>query len=266
MDRPHRGMGRTVRIATFNILHGRSLADDRVDVDRLAASVKALDADVLGLQEVDRDQPRSMNADLTAVAAEAMGAVDSQFVAALAGTPGGTWMAATGEEQPGSASYGIALLSRLPVVSWRVIRLPTLRPRVPLWLRGHRRPFVASDEPRVAVAAVLEGPSGHFTVANTHLSFVPGWNEWQLRHLMRSLTGTREPLLLMGDLNMEPRQAARVTRLRPLAAAATFPTATPTRQLDHLLGRGPITAQGAGESLQLPLSDHRALAVDCRLD
>src|SRR3954469_20928220 len=82
----HRGF---VRIATFNILHGRSLEDGRVDVDRLADAVKSLDADVLGLQEVDRDQPRSMGADLTAVAAEAMGAPEHQFVSALSGTPGG---------------------------------------------------------------------------------------------------------------------------------------------------------------------------------
>ena len=34
-----------MRIATFNILHGRSLDDGRVDVDRLAAAVKSLDAD-----------------------------------------------------------------------------------------------------------------------------------------------------------------------------------------------------------------------------
>src|SRR3954452_9259954 len=89
-----------VRIATFNILHGRSLEDGQVDVDRLADSVRALDADAVGLQEVDRAQPRAQGADLTAVAAEAMGPVDHQFVAALAGTPGGTWLAATGEEQP----------------------------------------------------------------------------------------------------------------------------------------------------------------------
>ncbi|MGY1812898.1 endonuclease/exonuclease/phosphatase family protein [Blastococcus sp. SYSU D00820] len=254
-----------MRIATFNILHGRSPEDGRVDVDRLAAAVKALDADILGLQEVDRDQPRSMGADLTAVAAEAMGAMDSQFVAALSGTPGGTWMAATGDEQPGSASYGIALLSRLPVVSWRVVRLPALRTRVPVWFRGDRRPRVVGDEPRVAVAAVLEGPHGHFTVCNTHLSFVPGWNEVQLRRLMRSLAGTREPLVVMGDLNMEPRQAQRVTRMRPLASAVTFPVDEPLRQLDHLLARGPLTADGAAESVRLPLSDHRALAVDCTL-
>src|SRR4051795_9224396 len=224
-----------VRIATFNILHGRSMEDGRVDVERLAAAVKALDADVLGLQEVDRDQPRSLGADLTAVAAEAMGAQEHQFVAALHGTPGGTWMAATGDEQPGSATYGIALLSRYPVVSWRVVRLPALRSRVPMWFKGRRRPIMVRDEPRVAVAAVLEGPDGQFTVANSHLSFMPGWNALQLRRLVRSLTAPREPLVVMGDLNMERRQAGQVSGLRPIAAADTFPVEAPRRQLDHVL-------------------------------
>lgn len=249
-----------MRIATFNILHGHSPEDDRVDVDRLADAVKSLDADVLGLQEVDRDQPRSMNADLTAVAAEAMGAVDSQFVAALSGTPGGTWMAATGEDQPGS-SYGIALLSRFPVESWRVVRLPTLRSRVPVWFPGERRPKVVSDEPRVAVAAVIEGPAGPMTVATTHLSFVPGWNSLQLRRLVKALAGTREPLVLTGDLNLEPRQVARAGGLRSIATAATFPADSPARQLDHVLVRGPLAAVGPAEAPRLPLSDHRALVV-----
>ena len=73
-----------MRLATFNILHGRSPADDRVDVDRFAAAVRSLDADVLALQEVDRNQARSANADLTAVAAQVMGAEEHRFVAALA--------------------------------------------------------------------------------------------------------------------------------------------------------------------------------------
>jgi endonuclease/exonuclease/phosphatase family metal-dependent hydrolase len=252
-----------VRIATFNILHGRSVDDGRVDVDRLAAAVKSLDADVLGLQEVDRDQPRSMNADLTAVAAEAMGAPEHQFVAALHGTPGGTWMAATGDEQPGSATYGIALLSRYPVVSWRVVRLPAMRASVPLWSTWTNRPFLARDEPRVAVAAVLDGPHGQFTVCNTHLSFIPGWSAMQLRRLVRSLTGTREPLVLIGDLNMEQRQAARVSGLRSIASAPTFPAPSPRRQIDHVLVRGGLRATGPAEAVRLPLSDHRALVVPC---
>lgn len=252
-----------MRIATFNILHGRSLDDGEVDVDRLAAAVKSLDADVLGLQEVDRDQPRSMNADLTAVAAEAMGATEHQFVAALAGTPGGTWMAATGDEQPGSATYGIALLSRYPVVSWRVIRLPALRAAVPMWFKGSRKPVWVRDEPRVAVAAVLDGPFGEVTVCTTHLSFIPGWSALQLSRLVRSLTGTREPLVLIGDLNMGPGQATQVTGLRGAGTAPTFPVDEPQRQLDHVLVRGGLRATGPAETPRLPLSDHRPLVVPC---
>src|SRR3712207_2096002 len=103
------------------------------------------------------------------------------------------------------------------------------------------------------------------SVCNTHLSFVPGWGAVQLSALVRSLTGTREPLVLMGDLNMQAGQALRVSGLRPLAPATTptFPVEEPTRQLDHVLGRGPITATGPAEAVRLPLSDHRALVVPC---
>ena len=100
-----------MRVATFNILHGRTVGDG-VDLDRLRASVQRVDADVLALQEVDFEQERSGRADLTAVAADAMGAVAHRFVASVSGTPGATWLAATGAEQPGTAGYGIALLSR----------------------------------------------------------------------------------------------------------------------------------------------------------
>jgi endonuclease/exonuclease/phosphatase family metal-dependent hydrolase len=132
-----------------------------------------------------------------------------------------------------------------------------------MWSTLNHRPFIANDEPRVAVAAVLDGPFGEFTVCNTHLSFIPGWNGLQLRRLMRSLVGTREPLVLIGDLNMERRQAARLSGLRPIATANTFPLARPRRQIDHVLARGAVRATGAAEAVRLPLSDHRALVVPC---
>jgi len=251
-----------VRLATFNILHGRSLADDRVDVARFADAVRSLRADVLGLQEVDRDQPRSLGADLTAVAAEAMGAAEHRFVAALSGTPGTTWTAPTGDEQPGTASYGIALLSRYPVRGWQIVRLPAIPVRVPVKFPRRRRPVLVKDEPRVAVAAAVETPVGPLTVANTHLSFIPGWNVVQLRRLLRALPDRGEPVVLMGDLNMDVSRAARVSRLRPLAAHPTYPSGDPHVQLDHILAGGPVTPTGPGRAHQLALSDHRALSVD----
>lgn len=261
MPRRSTGTASRMRIATFNILHGRSPEDDQVHMDRLASAVAALDADVLALQEVDRNQPRSRNADLTQVAAEAMGAPEHRFVAALSGSPGSTWFAATGEEQPDDAAYGIALLSRYPLSAWQVVRLPAIRTAVPMRF-GHRLlPTWVHDEPRVAVVADVATPTGHLTVATTHLSFVPRWNRHQLRLLVRALAGRRRPLLLTGDLNMDVATACAVTGLRPLAQHLTFPSPRPREQLDHLLADGALAAH-ASEAVQLPVSDHRALYVD----
>ena len=68
-----------MKLVTFNILHGRTPGED-VDLGRFAQCVADLDADILALQEVDAVQPRSGMADLTALAAEAMGARSHQFV------------------------------------------------------------------------------------------------------------------------------------------------------------------------------------------
>jgi endonuclease/exonuclease/phosphatase family metal-dependent hydrolase len=251
-----------MRLATFNILHGRSPDDGRVDLARFAAAVRELDADVLALQEVDRDQPRSGGADLTAVAAAAMGAPEHRFVAALAGTPGATWSAATGEEQPGSATYGVALLSRYPVRSWQRLPLPALPVPVPLRVPSRRTPIVVRDEPRVAVAGVVATPYGDVTVAATHLSFVPGWNAVQLRRLLREFGRGADPLVLLGDLNMGPAQAQRLSGMRPLATGLTFPADAPAHQLDHILARGAVPPAVTGAVHRLPLSDHHALSVD----
>ncbi|MGF7237077.1 MAG: endonuclease/exonuclease/phosphatase family protein [Frankia sp.] len=86
-----------MRLASFNLMHARSLTDGLVDGDRLVTAVAGLRADVLALQEVDRDQPRSGGLDLTALAARAMGVGpgDHRFEPALLGTPGESWRPAT---------------------------------------------------------------------------------------------------------------------------------------------------------------------------
>jgi endonuclease/exonuclease/phosphatase family metal-dependent hydrolase len=249
-----------MRMVTFNILHGRSPADDVVDLRAFQDAVASLDADVLALQEVDRNQPRSGGVDLTAAAGEAMGAVDHRFVAALSGSPG-TWVAATGREQPEAAAYGVALLSRHPVSAWEVIRLPGLGARAPMWFRGDRFPMLVRDEPRVAVAAVVARPGGTLTVVNTHLSFVPWSNRRQLRALVRALRDVPRPLLLAGDLNMRPDRVAAITGMRSLVTSPTFPADRPREQIDHVLADGSFRV-ALGEAPRLPLSDHRALVVD----
>ncbi len=251
-----------MRLATFNILHGRSPVDGQVNLDRLRAAVRTLDPDILALQEVDRDQPRSQLADLTAVAADAMGAIAHRFVAALSGTPGATWMAATGSELPGTASYGIALLSRYPATSWQVLRLPRIPVRFPMYLRAPRKVLVVHEEPRAVVVGHFRTPAGPLAVANTHLSFVPGWSRLQLTRIRRDLAAFDEPVVLMGDFNMTPPRPGAITGYRALAAHPTFPVDPADRQLDHILLRGRIGEVAGSGAPELPLSDHRALFVD----
>jgi endonuclease/exonuclease/phosphatase family metal-dependent hydrolase len=251
-----------IRMATFNILHGRSVHDGAVHTDRFVDSIKQLDPDILALQEVDCDQPRSGNADLTAVAAEAMGAVSHRFVAAINGTPGATWMAATGREQPGSAAYGIALLSRFLASTWQVVHLPRIPMRFPMYLPGPRRVMVVHEEPRAAMIGELDTPLGPLTIANTHLSFVPGWNRVQLRRLIRDLRGFPGPRVLMGDLNMTPPSPRRWSRMWSLGEATTFPADEPCHQLDHILTDDRALRVEACSAPRLPVSDHRALVVD----
>ena len=253
-----------MRLATFNLLHGRSLHDGVVHADRVGAAVAALDAAVLGLQEVDRAQPRSGHLDLTAVAASAMGAGEHRFVAAVTGTPGESWAPWAETHDSTHPSYGIALLSRWPVLRWQITRLPAAPVRSPVLVPGGGL-LLLRDEPRVLLAAVVDTPDGPVTVATTHLSFVPGWNVRQLRAAVRALRALPAPRVLLGDLNLPGGLARAATGWRPLARTATYPSPAPRTQLDHVIAdpRG-VDLLGRVVQVSTPqvhVSDHRPLVV-----
>ena len=250
-----------MRVATFNILHGASPADGLVDHDVLGASVATLHADVVALQEVDRHLPRSGEVDQAAVVAEAVGAADHRFVAAIAGSPGDRWSAADGTEPPDSPAYGIAIVSRHRVSAWKVLRLPTYRHAPAPYRPPGERMTLVREEPRVAMAAVVETPEGPLTVVNTHLSFVPWVNRRQVRFLAEALKVLPQPALLVGDLNMAADRVRRLTSLVPLVEGPTFPVEHPRTQLDHVVAREPVPGT-TGQVRLLPVSDHCALVAD----
>ncbi len=272
-----------LRFASFNLLHGRSVTDGKVDLDRLAAAVADLDADVLALQEAERHQPRSHGADLTALAAAAAGARYHHFAPAIVGLPG-LWFRARRTRPSGRAgrarhrsgptpapwgsgwlpAYGIGLVSRYPADWVRRLDLDPPGPRINLRRRGPWRFRILTDEPRVALAARLRTPAGPLTVVATHLSPIAGRGEVQLERLARACADLPRPLVVLGDLNVRAPHPARITGWEPLATALTFPVTTPDRQLDHVLGDGTVRAEGA-VAVDTGVSDHRALVVVLRL-
>jgi endonuclease/exonuclease/phosphatase family metal-dependent hydrolase len=259
-----------LRVATFNLLHGRSMTHGGGDRGDLAQAAAAIDADVLGLQEVDRMQQRSGTIDQTAVVAAAMGARHWRFVPALDGTPGtsGSWSASSADDGAHTVgpTYGVGLASRLPALAWRVRRFGPAPVSLPLMVPGTRGLTQVPDEPRVALAAVLDGPCGPMTVITTHLSFVPGWNVAQLRALVRWSRALPGPTLIIGDLNLPGPLPQVVSRWNRLARVATYPSWRPRVQFDHVLAKGiEATAVRRVASLRMPVSDHCALVVDLDL-
>jgi endonuclease/exonuclease/phosphatase family metal-dependent hydrolase len=254
-----------VRLATINLLGGRSVTTGEAVEKDLRAATAMLGADVVALQEVDRGQPRSHLVDQTAVVAEVAGATHHRFLPTLHGTPGGSWTPASGDgagEQPPGPAYGIGLVSRVPVTAWHVRRFKPAPVGLPLLVPGQGLAYV-DDEPRAALAAVLETPAGALTVIATHLSFVPGWNVAQLREIVRWARTLPGPRVLLGDLNL-PGPVARLTsRWTQAGRLATYPSWKPRVQLDHVLLDGrPAPAVQEARVVRLPVSDHSALVVD----
>jgi len=257
-----------VRLATFNILHGRAFDGSHATADDLVKACMSLEVDVLCLQEVDRGQPRSGAIDQTAAVADAMGATAWRFQPALIGEPGGAWRVADDGDDGGGAApsageagYGVGLISRWPVTGWSVVRLAAARVRSPVYVPGHRAVILLADEPRVALIAEVDTPTGPLAVATTHLSFVPGWNLVQLRRVTRHLAARNRPCVLVGDLNVPGPFPRWASGWRSLARLPTFPAERPVLQIDHLLAHGAVPEVVAVEARRLPVSDHRAIVV-----
>lgn len=222
----------SLRVGTWNILHGVDLTTGlAAATNKLGKAAQLLNCDILGIQEVDLGQPRSHGVDQTATIADALGARDFRFEASLAGTPGEQWIAHHDDWE--GPRYGIGLVSRLPVRRWHRLDLAPAKWGMPLLVptpRGPRLGYVP-DEPRVAVAAECEG----VTVANVHLSFVPGRNISQLKQVIRWLSALPGPRILLGDFNLPGSLASRTTKWRDLAKRATYPAWKPRVQFDHIL-------------------------------
>lgn len=261
----------SMRVATLNIASGRDAAGSSTDAAGLAAAVTGLDAEVVAVQEVDTDQPRSHRIDQPAVLAAALGAADWRSAPTVVGTPGPVqpWrsidpVALRGPGDDGwGPRYGIALFSRVPVRRWSALGLTsgrgTLPPRAPDRRTGRRALGWFADEPRVAIAAEL----GDLTVVGTHLSVVPCTAARQLRRVRAWAVRLRWPVVVAGDLNLIGPLPAVVTDGTRLVTGPTFPAHAPRVQIDHVLALDGLTGSDP-EVRRLPVGDHRCASVTVR--
>lgn len=237
-DVDHRGGGRVrrLRIASFNVRHGRVGAHWPFLPWRLRQGISLLDPDILGLQELDRRVIRTWFVDQPALSAKAANATAHVFGPARSFGPGGR--------------YGNALAVRGSLLAHRVEKLP----------------HVAGTEPRVAIVATVATRAGRVTVANTHLQNNTSQAFEQLAALLELMRDETPPKLILGDLNLHTHEVA------PMFAAAGWdlagganssPARVPYQRIDHIAAVG-FTIERV-DVPAAPVSDHRPVIATMRV-
>lgn len=192
-------------LASYNI-HRCFGTDGRYAPERTAEVIDALDADVIGLQEVDMRLLVDGRAQLDFLAETLR----------LNAVPGPNIKGRRGK-------FGNALLTRWPVVSVR---------RADLTVRHY--------EPRGAILAQLDVGGFALRVVVTHLGLNAAERRLQVRHLMGALEedGDNMPTIVMGDFNeWRPTRGALRTIDRRFGVSLmprTFPSRLPLLPLDRI--------------------------------
>lgn len=217
----------TAVFASFNILHGR-VANGPVNLDAYIGAVQQLNADVVGLQEVDQGMLRTRRSDMAALAAKQAGMAHHFGKAA---------------RRLDLGKSGIAMLSRGSMAA-TTVRLPQSR-----WW----------NERRIAIQATVRIGDVGWTVVNTHLSLDGRESEMQLRFLVERLSGLDGPCVLMGDFNRFPDDVTSLLSAGWAVAPSdnTYPSWQPEKRIDYICVRNATVLSTDVRSTAI--SDHCAL-------
>lgn len=223
-------------ITSFNARWGLTVTDEPFD---LAAVVAGFDTDVIALQEVW--EPSDGTGALAPAAAEHGYRL---LHVPLADSFLQPRPEITVDPRRAAGTWGVALLSRLPVRSTRTVDLGRLVER---WDVATRVALLAE------VAVGTDGPT--VTVSVHHLSFAMPNALAQLRRLAGALPAHR-PAVVAGDCNLwGPLAVGAMRGHRRAVRGRTWPAHRPHSQLDHLLV-SPEVAVRAGRVLGPVGSDH----------
>ena len=246
--------GPTLTIASSNVHWGRGLRWKGFPPYDVVAACTELDADVLALQESWAPDDGVAQHDLVA---RALGMhVVAHPLARVTAGPKPQIVRALGPDDdptaaPGTGTWGIALLSRQPFRSTRVVRLPQLR---------------LDPTSRAVLLAEIEVEGVPLTVATTHLPHLQMGSPLITGALRRALPPASERALLIGDMNMwSPCIAAMAPRgWRRRGRGRTFPSPYPHSRIDHLLVT-PSVEVCWSEVVRDTRSDHRPIRAGLRL-
>jgi len=276
-----------MRITSWNLLHGQGATNFRAIANTLDVGRSDF---VIGVQEVDAFQDRSDQVFQVADLASELSATYFGFVRCVIGTPGFKWRKVRKDEavlitnsdvmnSDNPPSYGIGLITNVPVKKWEILALGKSVVGLPLVFpagsdgldesennssaeskaKPKLRFIYVKDEPRYAVAAQLENG---YTVVNVHLSFVPLVNLYQLWRVKRWLAKMPGKHFLIGDLNLPFNIPVKLSKWKSLVSMASYPTWQPKIQFDYILSDNTTSVAVRPIQIRSDISDHLPVTIE----
>ena len=283
-----------MRITSWNLLHGQGATNFRAIANTLDVGRSDF---VIGVQEVDAFQDRSDQVFQVADLASELGATYFGFVRCVIGTPGFKWrkvrkdeavlitnsdLMNSGRNSDNPPSYGIGLITNVPVTKWEILALGKSVVGLPLVFpagsdgsdgsdgsennssadskaKPKLRFIYVKDEPRYAIAAQLENG---YTVVNVHLSFVPLVNLYQLWRVKRWLAKMPGKHFLIGDLNLPFDIPVKLSKWKSLVSMASYPTWQPKIQFDYILSDNTTSVAVRPIQIHSDISDHLPVTIE----
>ena len=187
-------LGISLKVGTFNIGHGENwetrltTGESIIDIDAVIETVQEMDVDILGLQEVLQDDEKTGQAQEIA---DALG-WNCLFVPALDDYKVGGFP---------DKMYGVALISKYPISSYETF---------PIFATDEDKALIAWGGPyaedRVVIVAEIDVDGNPVTVITTHAGLTDNERNGFLQVVSDTLETSDNPVILMGDLNMEPAE------------------------------------------------------------
>ncbi len=245
-----------IKIMTYNIHYGSGVLEyNSFDIERTAAVILASGAEVISLNEVDKNyDARSSYIDEPAYLVDYMTThTGTQWYGKFQKT---TWKAPTAASGNKPREFGHMVLSKFPIDSSRML----------LYTAHDVAHYSGILETRINV----NGNSFHFY--STHLATETDKQPAQIQEIL-DFTGIRPgPKIIAGDMNFIPTdpQHAQMTAVYndPSGTSLqpyTFKSTAPSLRLDYFWGSSQVQFSNVA-NIQTHVSDHLPLVADVILD
>lgn len=165
-------LSKTITVMSYNIRNGEG-TDFKVDLDRIVKTIEKADADIIGMQEVDKETSRVNGINSAKYIAEKL---EMNYVY-------GANIPMYGGE------FGNAIISRYPITFFKNYKLS--------WQTGH--------EQRGLLLSRIRVEDRNIYFASTHLSHTDiKLAAEQVKDILKIIQKLTEPVIIVGDFNSPP--------------------------------------------------------------